>query len=220
MSFGAMHPTYQPVNKNMLSMVAYSYPRLRKDELLHIFEILTHRLSTETLLFVAVVDMLARFLYNRGDGPSYGLGAGIKLSGIMHRTEGKMQTRKLKLLHDVIVEMQMAGYNFALLQKYMWDKHGASFVFYHSCGSALVPNGLIDTFYQRSFLDQQKRTLLDWKGLHITANNWNEMVEKTDYTREEVHVIENIFAVAEACIAFIPTDICKKTSEKSELVLA
>ncbi|MEX0931827.1 MAG: hypothetical protein WDZ88_03705 [Candidatus Paceibacterota bacterium] len=200
MSYGTKHETYKPVEAHMLHTLHKSYwQNLEPDEIRAIFDVMTEGLHTETLLFTFIIDALARFESGAKDHASYGFGAGIRLSAVCKNGKGKFQTTELKLLHDVIVEMQMAGRNFFELQKLLRTRYGATFVHYHSCGSAIISLEQVKEFYEVSSSDQLLRTKLDWSGAHNIVS-WQKLLQFATYTEEEMEIVQSVFANAKQCI--------------------
>jgi hypothetical protein len=156
MSYGKKCELYCPVQPAMVSRLNHFYPSAAP-HIENLYKILTQNCIVETLLFVSIVDCVERYLAGEQD-------AGFRLSILRRDGKGKIQTRELEILHDVVVELQMAGENFEWLQQYLLRELRGKFVFFHSCGKALVPVRDIAGWYQDVRAEQVQRTVLDWSG--------------------------------------------------------
>lgn len=201
MSFGKKSPLFAPVTEAMLPIVCEAYPAVPPGMIRRIFEIMTDRLSTESLLFAALIDMIDR--YRRGvreDEPTYGhFGAGTKLSAVRKNGAGKMQTKIMELLHDVVVESWMAMGNMRRLQSYLHGE-GLALVSLHSCYMLVIAAGDEDAFYEACACDQARRTLLDWTGITVKDASLRELLAETEYTQDEADTAHCMFATTKAML--------------------
>jgi hypothetical protein len=166
-----------------------------------IFKIMTDRLVTETLLFVALIGMISRYLKGeREDEPDYGsFGAGTKLSAGKKDATGKMQTRIMELLHDVVVEAQMAGGNFRRLQQYL-SPYNMAIVTLHSCYMLVIAANDVDAFYDACGNDQMMRTELDWTGETEKNISVEQVLQETEYSEQEAQFADLCEKIAEEAI--------------------
>lgn len=201
MSMGTKSPLFAPIAASMLPTIKKHFTNVSPSMIDDMFKIMTDRLVTETLLFVALVGMLSRYLAGeREDEAAYGhFGAGTKLSAVKHDGSGKMQTPIMGLLHDVIVEMQMAGGNFRRLQQYL-SGHQLVLVSLHSCYMLVIDVKDIDDFYAACGADQMVRTNLDWVA--DTEKNVDEarVIEETEYSEREAAFARLVQEVAEEAV--------------------
>lgn len=154
MSSGKKSQLFHPIVESMLPAVKEAYP-LAQPHVQQVFEILTTDCHVETLLFVAVIDALDRAL----DGKP----GTIILSAILNERPGKVQTPAMSLVHDVLVELPMAGRNYKRLQAYLASL-GYEWCMMHSCGGDCVPIDRVEAWYDAMAAEQQLRTKLDWEG--------------------------------------------------------
>lgn len=202
MSTGTKSHLFKPVSSEMLPVIKKHFDNVKPEMIDEMFSIMTDRLVTETLLFVALVGMVSRYLKGeREDEPDYGaFGAGTKLSAVKKDGTGKMQTPIMELLHDVIVEMQMAGGNFRRLQKYLGG-HGLAVVSLHSCYMLVISADDVDAFYDACGNDQMMRTALDWSGETEKNVSLERVLAETEYSQNEARFADECRAVAEEAIA-------------------
>jgi hypothetical protein len=153
-SSGKKSALYSPITKALVPIVAAQYP-LASAHALPVYEILTQSCAVESLLFVSVIDMIERHVKKQPTD--------ITLS-VVHKDErGKIQTKNMELVHDVVVELQMAGREFRDLQYYL-AAHGMKILFMHSCSVVIVDPDEEDTWYASVAAEQLMRTSLDWSG--------------------------------------------------------
>ncbi len=196
MSFGTKSPLYQPVTGNMLPVFGKHFPNVTTATLKDLLAIMTDGLHTETLLFVAVVSMLSRHQAGEKDSGGFGFGPSIKLSAVTKDKTAKMQSPAMELLHDVVVELPMAGGNFTELQSYLAKHFGATIAMYHSCGDAIVDLADIGAFYQACKAEQYLRTRLDWEAQTQKAAPVELIMESCDYTARDAEVAQHCCNVA------------------------
>gem|GEM_PF-2249620 len=210
---GTKSPVYAPISEAMLPDIAAAlnleYPFVRR-----CYDILTDGLTTETLLFVALMKQVQRFhewqlqkesrvLSPTVQTPIERFGPTIKLSAIRRSTTsegrvlppGKMQTDTMVLLHDVMVELQMAQGNFQALQSFLRE-YGMMFVHYHSCGNSAICVKDEHAFYQACKKEQLIRTTLDWMGDHEKDVPLNRILGEAYYTEEDAQVANECFTLA------------------------
>jgi hypothetical protein len=154
MSSGKKSPLFRPIDESMLPSVEEAYSRA-KPHVRPIFTILTTDCHVEALLFVAVIDAFDRAL---GGKPGT-----IMLSAILNERPGKVQTPAMSLVHDVLVELPMAGRNYKRLQAHLASL-GYEWCMMHSCGGDCVPIDRVEAWYDAMAAAQQLRTKLDWEG--------------------------------------------------------
>lgn len=208
MSMGTVSPLYQPFDDEMLERLAGHYPSIGLQNVTRITEIMTDHLRTETLLMVAICDMLDRQLrgvYDEGDQRRQTQASGILLSAIARSGTYKVQTEQMKLLHDVLVELQMAGRNFARLQRFLQAEYGVQVVTMHSCGSAIVACNRVDSYYDTAAPEQLQRTTLDWTSVarRVTAE---QAVASANYTLRQLNEVQHICDVAGVLVGFTEQD--------------
>jgi hypothetical protein len=160
MSYGKKSHLFRPVEADMLPFLESMFPAARA-HVRPIFEILSDHCVVESLLLVSVLDNIDRYLKNERDRG--GISSGIVLSIISKDGSGKMQTQEMELVHDVLVELQMAGMNFRNLQTYL-RKNNMEFVFMHSCGGDITGPDMVDVYFESVKHEQYLRTRLDWDG--------------------------------------------------------
>lgn len=201
MSISTKSPLFAPITETMLPIIKESFTNVMPSMIDDMFKIMTDRLVTETLLFVTLVGMVSRYLAGeREDEADYGhFGAGTKLSAVKRDGSGKMQTPIMDLLHDVIVEMQMAGGNFRRLQQYLGG-HQMALVSLHSCYMLVINSADVDAFYAACGADQMMRTNLDW--VSDTEKNVPEerVIAETEYSAQEATFARQVEAVATKAI--------------------
>jgi hypothetical protein len=202
MSFGKKSPLFAPVTEAMLPAVYEAYPEVSPNMIRRIFGIMTDRLSTEALLFAALIDMIDRFRRGiREDEPTYGhFGAGTKLSAVRKNGSGKMQTKIMELLHDVVVESWMAMGNMRRLQAYL-NGEGMALVSLHSCYMLVIGAADVDAFYEACACDQARRTELDWTGITVKDAPLAELLAETEYTEAEADTAHRMFTTTKAMLA-------------------
>lgn len=177
----------------MLPFLELCYPSLAPQELERIFAILTRKCVVETLLFVAVLDMVSR--------ARSGVSAKIMLSLVRKDKRGKMQTEEMELLHDVVVELQMAGGNFRELQRYLAGE-GFQLCFMHSCGSDCVPLANVDQWYASHEGEQLLRTTLDWSGSVAKKVSPKLIVEEALISADEFATVRRICENTKAALGY------------------
>lgn len=161
--------------------------------------VMTNKLNTETLLFATLLVMINRYRMGyREKAPGFRRGAGIMLSAVKKGGTGKMQTPNMKLIHDVFVELPMAGNNFRKLQALL-GQNGLTLALMHSCGGAIIPAKEIDDFYEETGEAQEMRTLLDWQG-SMTIESPEKVMMECNYSQAENTVVEWIVALTEMMI--------------------
>lgn len=197
MSMGTKSLVYKPVEASMLPAIERSYPRLPLGFVKNVFDILTKNLRTETLLFICVVDMLARFLDGEREGQKRDLAISTQLilSALRKDRKGKMQTDNMELIHDVVVELQMAGGNFRDLNRYLAG-FGLKIVFGHSCKSAVVRAEDEDLFYSLFGEEQLLRTELDWSGPTTKSAPIDVVIRDCEYSEYSALVAERCYNFA------------------------
>lgn len=199
MSMGTQSPLFRPVSEAMLETVRLYCTRLSAGFLRSMFNIMTDGLHTETLLFAALAVTIHRYYGGvRDQSPGFDRGAGIMLSAVKKDGSGKMQTPGMKLIHDVFVELPMAGSNFRKLQALL-ERHGITLVLMHSCGGAIVPAEEVDAFYHEVEKEQETRTLLDWQG-SMEVGETKEVTETCHYSAQQAGMIEWVILMAEDMI--------------------
>ncbi len=167
MSFGQKSELFVPVTPEIAFTLGSSYPRTN-EHLNDLYSILTDHCKVETLLFTALLDMLDRAL--SGSYDYYERTAAMVMLSVLPKSgQDKYTTHNLGLLHDVVVEIHMAGRNFRNLQKYL-ESHGLVYVSLHSCGGGISPISREDHFYELTKMEQLKRTELDWVGSSVSAS--------------------------------------------------
>jgi hypothetical protein len=201
MSFGTKDSSFRPIDESILEKVKFFFPNLSNSMINDLYHIMTKNCAVETLLFVALLDMIDRFKKGkREDEPDYGhFGAGTKLSAVSHDGKSKKQTYIMELLHDVIVEVQMAGGNFRNLQKYL-AQHDMQIVSLHSCYMLVIANSNVDAFYESCGCDQERRTYLDWSGVLKKQVSLLEMIDTTDYTHDEAESAQRIYSISQELV--------------------
>jgi len=167
MSFGKKSNLFTPVTPEIAHTLGQIYPNTTK-HLDNLYEIMTDNCKVETLLFTALLDMLDRAFSGKFDYYNK-TAAMIMLSVLPKSGNDKYKTYSLELIHDVVVEIHMAGRNFRELQKYL-SKQGLVYVSLHSCGSGVARINDEDTFYDMTAIEQLRRTKLDWTGSSIDAS--------------------------------------------------
>ncbi|MBP6888537.1 MAG: hypothetical protein KBC21_02420 [Candidatus Pacebacteria bacterium] len=162
MSIGKKSDLFFPINQAVVQAVADLYPSMSH----HVQEIAGmmtfNDTKVEALLFVSTVDIVSRasnriFDFERRSASLY-------LSAIHNSGMHKGQTAAMELLHDVVVEMQMAGLQFEMLQSYLKKHFGLRMQFMHSCGTDCTGEGDSSFVYQARAKEQALRTALDWSG--------------------------------------------------------
>ncbi len=197
MSMGTKSPLYLPFNPQMVERLAERYPRLEEDVIADVVDIMTDYLYTETLLMVAICDMLDRKLAGELDEDAAGeYAAGIKLSAVAKSGTYKLQTAEMKLLHDVVVELQMAGQNYDRLQEYLSARFGLRMVTMHSCGAAMVAVEDADAYYRAVAVEQEQRTRLDWTSVTRSGVPVDEALSQGYYTQKQADEAANICSIA------------------------
>lgn len=199
---GTKSPLFAPITETMLPAIKESFTNVMPSMIDDMFKIMTDRLVTETLLFVTLVGMVSRYLAGeREDEADYGhFGAGTKLSAVKRDGSGKMQTPIMGLLHDVIVEMQMAGGNFRKLQQYLGG-HQMALVSLHSCYMLVIDAKDVDAFYAACGADQMMRTNLDWVSDTEKDVPEERVIAETEYSKSEADFARTVAAIAEKAIA-------------------
>lgn len=196
MSFGKKTPLFAPVTEPMLPVVIQAYPDVPEPMIRNIYTILTTNLTTESLLFAALIDMVSRFRRGeREDEPSYGhFGAGTKLSAVARNGSGKQQSRIMELLHDVIVESWMAMGNMLRLQTCLANE-GMALVSLHSCYMLVIAAKDQEAFYAACACDQERRTRLDWTGETEKNVSIDRLLKETEYTPQEARTANRMVSI-------------------------
>lgn len=203
MSLGTKSPLFKPVNASMLPTLKNHFKNITCEMIDDIYQIMTKNLVTESLLFTGIISMIDRFLSGeREDEPNYGkYGAGIKLSAVEKNGKYKMQSPVMELLHDVIVELQMAGSNFRNLQKYL-ELHNMAIATLHSCYMFVLNTSDLDGFYENCGEDQMRRTGLDWTSETIKNVTNKELFLQTEYTTREAEIAQECYDLTVKMIEF------------------
>lgn len=190
MSSGKKSELFRPIEPAMLAAVEASYPAAAPHvRALH--AILTDACRVETLLFMAVVDALDRAIV--------GVPASILLSAVLTDGSGKAQTAEMELVHDVLVELPMAGRNHKRLQAYLGTL-GFEWCMMHSCGGDCVPADGVDAWYDARASEQLLRTRLDWEGRSLKNVPEAFIRVSTRMAPEELATISRIAARARALL--------------------
>jgi hypothetical protein len=184
----------------MLPTIQQHFSNITKKQVEDIYEIMTDSLNTETLLFVAMISNLSRFVAGEKEDAGFGFGPGIRLSALSKDKTYKMQSNEMELLHDVVVELPMAGRNFNKYQEYIAKEFGATAVRYHSCGEAIVSLKDVDRFFDACASEQKLRTLLDWETETIKNVPVSHVLENGIYTTTDAHIASKCFEVANEAI--------------------
>lgn len=195
MSRGTQSPTFAPVQGAMLDQIAMWYPRVGEQRIRRIFEIMTDRFTTETLLFVTVIDLIERKLTGNHsfETPVDHLGPRLRLSVISADGTYKLQTPQMRDLHDVLVELQMSNRIFWQLQRYVKREFGLTFVFDHSCGSGLVPVKQAKSYLKLIMPEEEFRTKLDWIGGAVRQAASAQELLRHRYSPWEADALEQIW---------------------------
>lgn len=190
MSSGKKSELFRPIEPAMLAAVEAAHPAAAP-HVRAIHAILTDACHVETLLFVAVIDALDRALS--------GTPASILLSAVLRDGSGKAQTAEMELVHDVLVELPMAGRNYRRLQGYLGTL-GFEWCMMHSCGGDCVPAGDVDAWYDARAEEQMLRTRLDWEGVSHKGVSDAFIRTSTRMTPGELATISRIAAQARALL--------------------
>ena len=152
MSHGNVSALYRPIDSKIVEQTKILYGACATQ----IARQLTG-CNIESLLFVSIVDQYVE--------TKVGNGYDLQFSAIRRDNTGKAQTPQMKLLHDVSVELMMAGLQSKRLDKWL-RKQGLAYCHRHSCGNEMVPVAEELAWYKRMGPDQLNRTGLDWSGTH------------------------------------------------------
>lgn len=235
MSMGSKSPVYAPITEAMLPTIVKTLG-LEPEFVRRCYNILTDGLTTETLLFVALMKQAQRFhewqhrqkacvstTCERRSIEQFG--PTIKLSAIRKATTpsgtplkpGKMQTDVMVLLHDVMVELQMAQGNFQELQLFLRTE-GMMFAHYHSCGNSAIAPEDEQAFFRACKHEQLLRTKLDWDGDHEKGVPLNRILVEAYYTQEDARVANDIFTLAFQLVETFPQ--AKQEEDRQTLPLS
>ncbi len=187
MSLGKKSPLYRPVTEQDLPPLSRRFLFAQK-LIPNLFDVLTNGCRVEILLFVTIIDMIDRFLS--------GQSAGIRLSAIRKDGSGKMQTADMELVHDVLVELQMAGLNFRNLQRLLRQNLNAELCFMHSCGSDLVPIEDVDSYYASILTEQILRTELDWSGSSEKNVTESDVFRLSTFSEDDYAVFRRVIDIS------------------------
>lgn len=162
MSIGKKSNLFFPIDQTVVQAVSTLYPKMGH-HVPGIAEMMTlNETRVEALLFVSTIDVVSRASNRIFDFE--GKSASLYLSAIHNSKMHKGQTVAMELLHDVVVEMQMAGLQFEMLQSYLRKHFGLRMQFMHSCGADCTGEGDSLFIYQARAKEQALRTALDWTG--------------------------------------------------------
>ncbi len=205
MSMGTNSPLYRPIDQ---SVAAYTAGILRTDALgPHIgplYRILTNHCKVEALLWFAVVDLIERALLGERDPeiPGGTIAPTLLLSAVRKDGRGKHQTPEMKLLHDVVVELNMAEENYEELQAYLRKYLGMHIGGRHSCSKDVVRTEDLAAFRAAVRADQLHRTTLDWTH-ETTQVSIRQLTLACVYPVSQQIMVERIFSRSEKCLARI-----------------
>lgn len=203
MSMGTHCRLYRPIEP---SVVSWTQARCAHDTLrIHIpaiARILTNHCKIETLLWFAVIDLIERALLDERDLalPGGAFAPSLLLSAIRKDGRGKHQTREMKLLHDVVVELGMAEENYETLQAYLREHLGLHIGGRHSCSKDCVRIDDLAAFRHAVRADQLQRTMLDWTH-ETTVIPLHELDQVCTYPLTQQTAVARIFSRAEAYVA-------------------
>lgn len=196
MSMGSRSLAYAPVTKKGVEIISQAYPNVDRALINKLYIALTDRLTTETLLFTAIISSVSRYLQQEdvhGNGKIRG--AGFKLSALRKDKAGKMQSYVMELLHDVIVEMQMSGRTTRNVQNIL-SEYGMTMAFMHSCDEEIVATKDLDAWFESRAQEESLRTSLDWSGTLEKNVPVEEVLAKCEYTEAEAREAEKCYSVA------------------------
>ena len=183
--------TYAPITHTGVVALSAEYTHVPDDLVQELYQIFTDNLTTETLSFAVLMNMLDR--YYRGEN------AELRYSVIRKDGMGKMQSRVQKLIHDVMVELHMAQRAMERMQAALAQR-GITFVSFHSCGGGIVALNEKDAWLQEKALEEARRTRLDWEGTHTLYETSEEIVLLGDTTVESMEELERCFTSAENAV--------------------
>ncbi len=203
MSMGSNSRLYRPIEAGIVS---HTKRILRANELYsHIaplYGILTNYCRVETLLWFAVVDLIERALLGERDPeiPGGTIAPTLLLSAVRKDGRGKHQTPEMKLLHDVVVELNMAEENYEELQAYLRKHLGMHIGGRHSCTKDVVRTEDLAAFRAAVRADQLHRTTLDWMQ-STTQVSLRQLTGACVYPASQQVMVERIFSRSEKYVA-------------------
>jgi hypothetical protein len=104
----------------------------------------------------------------------------------------------MELLHDVIVEFQIAGSNFRNLQKYLANNMSVASL--HSCYMLILAKDDLDSSYENCGIDQKRRTQLDWDSGTLKNIDINKLLTETEYSKREAEVAQQCYGLTEQMV--------------------
>lgn len=179
MSHGNHSPLYRPINQSIILKVSDIHGPVAAE--------IAHTLDgchIESLLFVSLVHQYSE----AARGNHYDL----QFSALDRGGRGKLQTPEMKLLHDVRVELMMAGRQYKRLDTWLRKKNIA-LCHRHSCGDAMVPVSREDAWYDEMEKDQLNRTWLDWSGSHTIEHCFGCLSRKAFFPEQTRRAYDQIF---------------------------
>jgi hypothetical protein len=188
MSHGNTSPLLRPADS---AIVSHIDSILGSDTASQIFRIFKAGCRIETLLLVS----LAHQFDHSAAGSRYDL----QFSAIKKDGTGKVQTPQMKLLHDVRVELGMAGWEFKQLNVWLESK-GFELCRRHSCGDDMVPRDQVSKWYEDMRPDQLRRTQLDWDGTHELVDCPGCLSKKCFFPDKTRRAYDQIFDVTEKAL--------------------
>ncbi len=191
MSMGNNSSTYAPITRESVEVLKSIYTYVPTDLVDELYEIFTNRLTTETLSFSVLMNMLDR--YYRGEKGS------LWYSVVRKDGTGKMQSKTQKLIHDVMVELHMAQRAMENMQVAL-AKRGITFVSCHSCGGETIALSEKGAWLEANANEEALRTRLDWEGTHTLYESSDEVVSLGKTTKEEMQVLEDCFVSAKKAL--------------------
>lgn len=194
MSMGTKSPLYRPITPAIVPFTRDEHPALAQ-HIQPLYDILTDHCQIETLLWFATIDLLDRSLSGEREPelPGGQFGPSILLSVVGKEGQGKYQSKELKLLHDVIVEMSMAGRNYRRLQEYLLDKFDRQIVLFHSCGGSMICPKDLELYEDAVANEQHLRTDLDWKAETVADTDQNRLTHFGNYPDTQSASVFRIF---------------------------
>lgn len=184
---GSRSIVYAPITRGGFEYILSQYPNVPREQAEALYSILTDRLTTETLLFTALIDLIDRYRKNGS--------ASFKLSAIRKDKKGKVQTYAMELLHDVIVELQMAGRAMKKIQTEL-GKNGTMLAFMHSCESAIVDTQQVDSWLESKSEEEALRTRLDWEGTFEKGVPEAYALEYAEYSEADAADADRCYRIA------------------------
>lgn len=201
---GTASKLYQPINNidRAIEIIGAQFAPHGTRIAREVADIMTQDLHCEALLFSVLVAMINEAEKGSRDLDLAGgdIAPVLLLSALNASGTAKVQTPQLKLVHDVVVELQMAGRNFARLQSYLRGAFGKEMVFYHSCGSAIVPTWKVEAFYDAVAQEQFLRTGLDWSSPSKLITQQELLLGSYRYTQKQYAFVRSIFDATEALV--------------------